>query len=115
MLAARLLSGDVRQPRVVLPLDATQRNNSVTSTIWYDPLRIAARSSALYALQQHPRRISENHVQTIRDRDTWAIYKLWTNWHVPVDLRLEVSGGHLYRRGSYGVLSEAGAVGGARQ
>ena len=27
-----------------------------------------------------PGRISENHVQTLRDRDTWAVYKLWTNW-----------------------------------
>ena len=33
-----------------------------------------------------PGRISENHLQTIRDQDAWAIYKLWTNWNTPVDL-----------------------------
>ena len=46
--------------------------------------------------------------QTIRDRDTWAIYKLYTNWHAPADLRLEVEGGHLYRRGVFGLFTEAG-------
>jgi hypothetical protein len=97
-------------PGLFFSFDARHRDNSVTSTIWYDPFRIAARSSDLYALVHQPRRVSSNHVQTLRDRDTWAIYKLWTNWHAPCDLRLEVHGGHLYRRGSYAFLSEAGAV-----
>jgi hypothetical protein len=57
-----------------------------------------------------PGRVSENHLQTLRDPDTWAIYKLWTNWHAPVDLRLAVQGGALYRRGSFAWLSEAGAT-----
>ena len=61
-------------------------------------------------IHRYPAMISENHLQTIKDRDTWAIYKLWTNWHAPADLRLEVQGGHLYRRGSYAYVSEAGAV-----
>ena len=104
-------------PGLFFTFDARHRENSVTSTIWYDPLRIAARSSDIYAPGRPARRVSSNHIQTIRDRDTWAIYKLWTNWHAPADLRLEVEGGHLYRRGSYALLSEAGAVtaGGARQ
>lgn len=97
-------------PGLFSSFDARHRSNSTTSTLWYDPLRIAAGESKLYALVPMPGRISENHVQTIRDRDTWAIYKLWTNWDAPADLRLEVQGGHLYRRGSYAVLSEAGAV-----
>ena len=97
-------------PALFFSFDARHRENSVTSTIWYDPFRMAARPSDIYALVKHPRRISQNHVQTIRDRDTWAIYKLWTNWHARGDLRLEVTGGHLYRRGSYAFLSEAGAV-----
>jgi len=87
-----------------------EQTNSTTSTMWYDPLRIAASESKLYALQHLPGRISENLVQTLRDRDTWAIFKLWTTWQTPCDLRLEVAGGHLYRRGSYAQLSEAGAV-----
>ena len=79
--------------------------------MWYDPLRMAARWSDLYAtVVRTPGRISENRTQTVRDKDAWAIYKLWTDWHAPVDLRLEVTGGHLYRRGSFAFLSEAGAV-----
>lgn len=97
-------------PGLFFSFDARHRKNSTTSTLWYDPLRIAAGESKLYSLVTMPGRISENHLQTIRDRDTWAIYKLWTNWDAPADLRLDVQGGHLYRRGSYAQLSEAGAV-----
>jgi len=97
-------------PALFFGFNARASRNSVTSTIWYDPLRLAARSSDLYGLNRMPGRVSENHVQTVRDRDTWAIYKLWTNWHAPSDLRLEVEGGHLYRRGSFALMSEAGAV-----
>jgi len=100
-------------PGLSFSFDSRQRKNSVTSTFWYHPFRIAARPSEAYRLQNAPRRISENHVQTIRDRNTWAVYKLWTNFHAPSDLRLEVEGGHLYRRGSFAFLSEAGAVTGA--
>ena len=35
-------------------------------------LRMTASTSELYALHRQPRRISENHVQTIRDRDSWS-------------------------------------------
>jgi len=97
-------------PGLFFSFDARRTRNSVTSTIWYDPLRIIARTDPMYALIRLPGRVSENHLQTIRDRDTWAIYKLWTNWHAPSDLRLDVTGGHLYRRGSFAWLSEAGAV-----
>ncbi|MHB8861132.1 MAG: discoidin domain-containing protein [Pirellulaceae bacterium] len=97
-------------PGLFLSFDARRRKNSTTRTLWYDPLRIAAGESALYALAPMPGRISDNHLQTIRDRDAWAIYKLWTNWNAPADLRLDVRGGHLYRRGSYAFLGEVGAV-----
>jgi hypothetical protein len=97
-------------PALFFGFNARASKNSVTSTIWYDPMRLAARSSDFYAIHRMPGRVSENHVQTVRDRDTWAIFKLWTNWHASSDLRLEVEGGHLYRRGSYALMSEAGAV-----
>lgn len=84
--------------------------NSVTSTIWYDPLRIDARPGPgdLYCSDGG---VGANRVQTIKDRDTWMICKLWTNWHAPADLRLKVHGGHLYRRGvTYALVNEVGAV-----
>ena len=97
-------------PGLFFSFDARRLPNSVTSTLWHDPLRIAAGPSDLYRLQNMPGRVSENHLQTLRDPNTWAIYKLWTNWHAPVDLRLTVRGGNLYRRGSFAWLSEAGAT-----
>ena len=98
-------------PGLFFAFDPRRSGNSVTGTIWYDPFRVAAGWSDLYAINVRlSGRVSENRVQTIRDRDTWAVHKLWTNWHAPVDLRLEVEGGHLYRRGSFAYLSEAGAV-----
>ena len=71
---------------------------------------LAARPSIYYGLDRQIGVVSQNHIQTVRDRDTWAIFKLWTNWHAALDLRLEVNGGHLYRRGSFAWLGEAGAV-----
>ena len=99
-------------PAFFFRFEAQHVPNSVTSTLWYDPLRIDARPSLVYSPGPTSGAISANPLQTIRDRDTWAIYKLWTNWHAPVDLRLEVEGGHLYRRGSFGLFTEAGATAG---
>ena len=85
-----------------------QYSNSVTGTLWYDPA----------GLDPKPVLVSgsgcttgENEVTT-RDHDPWAIYKLWTTWHAPCDLRLEFAGGHLYRRGGCGgrMASEVGGV-----
>jgi hypothetical protein len=100
-------------PGLFFCFDAKTRQNSTTSTLWYDPLQMAAASSDLYASPRDPGHISENHLQLLRVRDTWAVYKLWTNWPAPADLRLEAKGGYLYRRGSFAHLSEAGVVTGA--
>jgi hypothetical protein len=87
-----------------------QYSNSVTSTLWYDPAGLDPKpvlvsGSSLYT--------GENEVTT-RDRDPWAIYKLWTTWHAPFDLRLDCAGGYLYRRGNFSgygnMSSEIGAV-----
>lgn len=97
-------------PGLFFSFDAKKQTNSTTSTLWYDPLYMASASSDLYASPRAPGHISDNHLQLLRVRDTWAIYKLWTNWPAPADLRLETKGGYLYRRGSYARLSEAGIV-----
>lgn len=90
--------------------------NSVTTTIWYDPLRITAQYNDTYdatianAFRRRSRALTKNLIQTVTDRDSWAIYKLWTDWNSTADLRLEVEGGYLFRRGKYGHLGEAGAI-----
>jgi len=97
-------------PGLFFRFEARSVPNSVTTTLWYDPARMKAASSPLYALVDLPGRVSPNQLQTIQDRDTWAVVKLWTNWHAPADLLLRVQGGYLYRRGSFAWLSEVGAV-----
>lgn len=102
-------------PGLFFAFDTTLTNNSVTSTIWYDPLRLIGRPSSVYGdvfrpWGYRPRALSKNLFQIAKDRDTWAIFKLWTDWHAPDDLRLEVEGGHLFRRGAFAMLGEAGAV-----
>jgi len=97
-------------PGLFSSFDARRLENSVTSTVWYDPSRIAAGPEPSYELVPLPGRVSQNHRQVILDRDASAVYKLWTSWPSATDARLSVSGGYLYRRGSYGFLSEAGAT-----
>ncbi len=85
--------------------------NAVTSTIWYDPLYLDGRMESSYRQGIIPGfQTSANPVVDITTPDTWAIYKLWTNWNAQSDLRLDVKGGSLFRRGSYALISEAGAV-----
>ncbi|MBM3888108.1 MAG: hypothetical protein FJ388_03175 [Verrucomicrobia bacterium] len=59
-----------------------------------DQTAVAAQPSIEYAFGRMPGRVSENHLQTIRDRDSRAVLKLWTNWRAPADLRLAVQGGY---------------------
>jgi len=99
-------------PGLFFAFSPRQCSNSVTGTLWYDPAGLDQKpvitsGSGLY---------TGNNEVTTRDRDPWAIYKLWTAWHAPCDLRLEVTGGYLYRRGNYAFSepvipsSEVGAV-----
>jgi len=105
-------------PGLFFSFDNTHTSNSVTSTVWYDPLRLTGWPSSTYGGSgggPRPRAVSKNVLQVVKDRDTWAVYKLWTNWHAQADLRLEVEGGHLYRRGCnpYSMIGEAGATTGS--
>ena len=85
--------------------------NASTSTIWYDPLHLDGRMESIYRQGLIPGfQTSANPAVDITTPDTWAIYKLWTNWNAQSDLRLDVKGGSLFRRGSYALVSEAGAV-----
>ena len=96
-------------PALFFNFSSRSFDNSVNSTFWYDPKFIIGRKNPLYLLpvsQYSP----DNPLCFITERDTWAIYKLWTNWHASADLRLQAGNGYLYRRGCYGWLSEAGAV-----
>jgi hypothetical protein len=80
---------------------------AVTSTLWYEPTRILG--------ETHPRWLEGMMrcptAQTLADRDTWAVYKLFSNFPCQSDLRLAVNGGYLYRRGgNTAAFNEVGSV-----
>jgi hypothetical protein len=80
---------------------------AVTSTLWYEPGRILG--------ETHPRWPEGMYrcptAQTLADRDTWAVYKLFSNFHCQADLRLAANGGYLYRRGgNTAAFNEVGSI-----
>ncbi len=87
--------------------------NCVSTTVWFDPDKIKAGFDSAYRYFPKfpdPYPSSTNNRLLYDARNGWAIYKLWTNWHNRMDLRLQVSGGFLMRRGWFGWISEAGSV-----
>jgi hypothetical protein len=98
-------------PGLFSTFHSRSQKNATTSTIWYDPLYLDGRMDSAYRQGTIPAfQTSTNPVVDITAPDTWAVYRLWTNWNARSDLRLEVKGGSLFRRGSYALVSEAGAV-----
>ena len=98
-------------PGLFSTFHSRSQKNATTSTIWYDPLYLDGRADSSYQQGVGPGfQTSANPVVDITAPDSWAIYKLWTNWNARSDLRLDVKGGSLFRRGSYALVSEAGAV-----
>lgn len=92
--------------------------DGITSTVWYDPTKIYSASPDVppFASAQ-----TVDRSQTLNSTgdgpasgggtpsDTWAVYKLWSRYHLRSDLRLGVSGGYLTRYASqYGYTSDAG-------
>ncbi len=91
----------------------------ITSTVWYDPTKIYSPSPDTPPYHHSQ---SADHSQVLDSTgqgpatggpgptDSWAIYKLWSRYHLASDLRLDVSGGYLTRSAStYGYLTDAGA------
>jgi YVTN family beta-propeller protein len=91
----------------------------ITSTVWYNPADMYTPNP-----DKPPFRAgqSTDHSETLGSTgqgpasggsipaDTWAVYKLWSRYHLASDLRLGVSGGYLTRSASqYGYVSDAGA------
>ncbi|MHB0997647.1 MAG: LamG-like jellyroll fold domain-containing protein [Armatimonadota bacterium] len=92
------------------PVTSSVLENCVASTIWYDPEYIEAWHEPAYRPFPSNYKLSLNNMQVITDPNAWAVFKLWTNWHNKSDLKLEVDGGYLYRRGFFGWIGEAGSI-----
>ena len=83
--------GAFRDRRIALP------DPQVTSTLWYDPAMIIGGTHPDYETYSFPA-TTEYRTFTLAKRDTWATYKLFTNFHLQSDIRASVKGGFLYRR-----------------
>jgi len=84
----------------------------VTSTIWVEPAQLLSGTHADYRTYPFPI-VTEYLTHSLRVRDSWAIYKLFTNFHAAADLRLEPKGGHLYRRAA--IRADFNEIGSAAQ
>lgn len=80
----------------------------ITSTIWYDPMHLKSGTHPDYETYSTPM-ATEYRTHTVDVPNTWAIYKLFTNFHLKSDLRLKVEGGYLFRRA--GVRNDFNEVG----
>jgi hypothetical protein len=83
--------GAIRDRRIALT------DPQVTSTLWYDPAMIIGGTHPDYETYSFPA-TTEYRTFTLAKRDTWATYKLFTNFHLQSDIRASVKGGFLYRR-----------------
>lgn len=80
----------------------------ITSTIWYEPAHLYSGTHPDYKTDD-TNIATEYRTHTIDVRDTWAIYKLFTNFHLTSDLCLKVKGGYLFRRA--GVRNDFNEIG----
>ncbi len=96
--------GALRDRRVA-PKDA-----QLTSTIWYAPEHILSDAHPDYDSNPFTA-ATANRTYAVAKRDTWAIYKLFTNFHLASDIHASVQGGFLYRRaGGRNDFNEIGAT-----
>jgi YVTN family beta-propeller protein len=93
--------------------------SGIVSTVWYNPAGIYSPSpdTPPYTNSQ-----SDDHSETLNSTTqgpasqgdfasgSWAVYKLWSRYHLASDLKLGITGGYLTRSASqYGYVSDAGA------
>jgi len=98
----RPISGN---PSTILP-------NSVATTFWIAPEKLRGWFNPFYRPAEFPfgyKLALENNV-VVTEPGGWAVLKLFSSWQNQTEPRFAAEGGHLYRRGFLGWLSEAGIV-----
>ena len=91
-------------PSTILP-------NSVATTFWIAPEKLRGWHNPFYRPAAWPfgcKLALENNV-VVAEPGGWAVLKLFPAWQHEREPRFAAEGGHLYRRGHFGWLSEAGA------
>ena len=92
-------------PSTILP-------NSVATAFWIAPEKLRGWHNAFYRPAEFSfgyKLALENNV-VVTEPGGWAVLKLFSAWPHDCEPRFAVQGGHLYRRGHFGWLSEAGIV-----
>ena len=92
-------------PSTILP-------NSVATTFWISPDKLHGWHNPFYrpAAQPFDCKLALDNNMVVTEPGGWAILKLFTSWQNEREPRFAAEGGHLYRRGHFGWLSEAGIV-----
>lgn len=92
-------------PSTILP-------NSVATAFWIAPDQLQGWHNPFYRPAEFGfgyKLTLENNV-VVSGPGNWAVLKLFTAWQHEREPRLAAEGGHLYRRGHFGWLSEVGVV-----
>lgn len=89
--------------RRVSPVDP-----QITSTLWYHPKFLTSGTHPDYETYATDL-ATEYRTHTVNVKNSWAIYKLFTNFHLNSDPKLSVKGGYLYRRA--GVRNDFNEIG----
>ena len=100
--STRPVNGD---PSTILP-------NSVATTFWIAPEKLRGWHNPFYRPAEFGfgyKLALENNV-VVTEPGGWAVLKLFSAWQHECEPRLTAEGGHLYRRGHFGWLSEVGIV-----
>jgi hypothetical protein len=100
-------------PSTVLP-------NAVATTFWIAPDKLSGWFNPFYRPGYDSKDISKgfpwdfklalDNNMVVTEPGGWATLKLFTTWQNDSNPRLAAEGGHLYRRGQFGWLSETGIV-----
>ncbi len=82
--------------------------NGVMASWWIQSDELIPESRPEYKSGSHVWFNPPHNDATMKQKDGWAVFKLYTSFPHLADLRCEASGGHLYRRGSYNAFTEIG-------
>ena len=92
-------------PSTILP-------NSVATTLWIAPEQLRGWHNPFYrpAAFDFGYKLALDNNVVVTEPGGWAVLKLLPAWEHQSEPRLAAAGGHLYRRGHFGWLSEVGIV-----
>ena len=98
--------------RPTSPSPSTILPNSVATSFWINPNKLTGWHNPFYrsAAQPPECKMSLTNNMVMTEPGGWAVLKLFPAWQNVTEPKFSAEAGHLYRRGHFGWLSEAGVV-----